>query len=139
MKNFETLKKDKIKNKNLFRDFHTVPNLKFDIDKLRSDLLKILKLIPSSFPKITKPITFFFLLSTAIKPLFSFILSIKFKYSFINIGPKTEYMLSTKPNSQIFVIWNKYFFCIFWYVIKFLLYSFCLITYNFFDIIQRCK
>ena len=44
MKNFETLKKDEIINKNLFRDFHKVPNLKFDIDKLRSDFDKILKL-----------------------------------------------------------------------------------------------
>ena len=44
MKNFETLKKDEIINKNLFRDFHIVPNLKFDIDKLRSDFDKILKL-----------------------------------------------------------------------------------------------
>ena len=30
-------------NKSLFRDFYTVPDLKFDIDKLRSDLNKILK------------------------------------------------------------------------------------------------
>ena len=44
MKNFETSKNDETINKNLFRDFHIVPNLKFDIDKLRSDLDKILKL-----------------------------------------------------------------------------------------------
>ena len=44
MKNDETLKNNEIINKNLFRDFYIVPNLKFDIDKLRSDLDKILKL-----------------------------------------------------------------------------------------------
>ena len=42
MKNVEILKKNEIINENLFRDFHTIPNLKFDIDKLRSDLDKIL-------------------------------------------------------------------------------------------------
>ena len=44
MKNVETLKNDEIIKKNLFRDFHIVPNLKFDIDKLRSNLDKILNL-----------------------------------------------------------------------------------------------
>jgi hypothetical protein len=42
MKNVETIKS--VENKNLFRDFYCVPNLKFDVDKLRSDLDKILKL-----------------------------------------------------------------------------------------------
>mgnify|MGYP001163802058 FL=1 len=44
MKSVETSKKVENINKNLFRDFHTIPNLKFDVDKLRSDLDKILKL-----------------------------------------------------------------------------------------------
>ena len=38
IKNFENF------NKNLFKDFYTIPNLKFDVDKLKSDLEKILKL-----------------------------------------------------------------------------------------------
>ena len=37
MENVET------SNKNLFDDFYIVPNLKFDINKLRSDLDKILE------------------------------------------------------------------------------------------------
>ena len=45
MKNVEILKSNESINKNLFRDFYTIPNLKFDVDKLRSDLDKILKLI----------------------------------------------------------------------------------------------
>ena len=39
MKSVETVKSDK----NIFRDFYTIPNLKFDVDKLRSDLDKVLK------------------------------------------------------------------------------------------------
>ena len=42
MKNVETIKS--VENKNLFKDFYSVPNLKFDVYKLRSDLDKILKL-----------------------------------------------------------------------------------------------
>ena len=38
MKNVENI------SKNLFKDFHNIPNLKFDIEKLRSDLDKVLKL-----------------------------------------------------------------------------------------------
>ena len=68
MKNVETLKKNEIINENLFRDFYTIPNLKFDVDKLRSDLDKILKLkkfnslgiknfsaIPVSYTHLTLP------------------------------------------------------------------------------------
>ena len=44
MKNIEILKKNEVINENLFSDFYTIPNLKFDVDKLRSDLDKILKL-----------------------------------------------------------------------------------------------
>ena len=44
MKSVETSKNVENINKNLFGDFHTIPNLKFDVDKLRSDLDKILKL-----------------------------------------------------------------------------------------------
>ncbi len=44
MKSFETLKDAENINKNLFKDFFTIPNLKFDVNKLRSDLDKILKL-----------------------------------------------------------------------------------------------
>ena len=42
MKKVETIKS--VENKNLFKDFYSVPNLKFDVYKLRSDLDKILKL-----------------------------------------------------------------------------------------------
>ena len=44
MKNVETLKNNEVINENLFKDFYIIPNLKFDISKLRSDLDKILKL-----------------------------------------------------------------------------------------------
>ena len=44
MKNVETVKNAENTNNNLFKDFYTVPNLKFDVEKLRSDLDKILKL-----------------------------------------------------------------------------------------------
>ena len=44
MKNVEILKNDEIINENIFRDFYTIPNLKFNINKLKSDLYKILKL-----------------------------------------------------------------------------------------------
>ena len=37
MENIETL------NNNITRDFYNVPNLKFDIEKLRLDLEKVLK------------------------------------------------------------------------------------------------
>ena len=40
----ETYKNDRVINKNFFKDFYTIPNLKFDVHKLRSDLDKILKL-----------------------------------------------------------------------------------------------
>ena len=40
----ETIKNVKNLNKNLFKDFYTIPNLKFNVDKLRSDLDKILKI-----------------------------------------------------------------------------------------------
>ena len=43
MKSNETVKNAKNTNNNLFKDFYTVPNLKFDVEKLRSDLDKILK------------------------------------------------------------------------------------------------
>ena len=43
MKSVETMENVENLNKNLFSDFYTIPNLKFDIDKLRSDLDKILK------------------------------------------------------------------------------------------------
>ena len=44
MKSVETEKNLENTNNNLFKDFYTVPNLKFDVEKLRSDLDKILKL-----------------------------------------------------------------------------------------------
>ena len=44
MKSVETEKNAENTNNNLFKDFYTVPNLKFDVEKLRSDLDKILKL-----------------------------------------------------------------------------------------------
>ena len=44
MKSAEIVKNGENFNKNLFRDFYTIPNLKFDVDKLRSDLDKILKI-----------------------------------------------------------------------------------------------
>ena len=44
MKSTETVKSVENINKNLISDFYTVPDLKFDVDKLRSDLEKILKL-----------------------------------------------------------------------------------------------
>ena len=44
MKNVETTKNIENISKNLFRDFFTIPNLKFDVNKLRSDLDRILKL-----------------------------------------------------------------------------------------------
>ena len=44
MKSVETEKNPENTNNNLFKDFYTVPNLKFDVEKLRSDLDKILKL-----------------------------------------------------------------------------------------------
>ena len=44
MKSVETVKNAENINNNLFKDFYTVPNLKFDVEKLRSDLDKILKL-----------------------------------------------------------------------------------------------
>ena len=44
MKSVATAKNTENTNNNLFKDFYTIPNLKFDIDKLRSDLDKILKL-----------------------------------------------------------------------------------------------
>ena len=44
MKSVETEKNPEKINNNLFKDFYTVPNLKFDVEKLRSDLDKILKL-----------------------------------------------------------------------------------------------
>ena len=44
MKSVETEKNVESTNNNLFKDFYTVPNLKFDVEKLRSDLDKILKL-----------------------------------------------------------------------------------------------
>ena len=43
MKSVVTMKNVENLNKKLFNDFYIVPNLKFDIDKLRSDLEKILK------------------------------------------------------------------------------------------------
>ena len=44
MKSVVTMKNVENLNKKLSNDFYIVPNLKFDIDKLRSDLDKILKL-----------------------------------------------------------------------------------------------
>ena len=44
MKSVETVKNAENTTNNLFKDFYTVPNLKFDVEKLRSDLDKILKL-----------------------------------------------------------------------------------------------
>ena len=44
MKSIETVKNAESINNNLFKDFYTIPNLKFDVDKLRLDLNKILKL-----------------------------------------------------------------------------------------------
>ena len=44
MKSTETVKSVENINKNLISDFYTIPDLKFDVDKLRSDLEKILKL-----------------------------------------------------------------------------------------------
>ena len=44
MKSVETEKNPENTNNNLFKDFYTVPNLKFDVEKLRSDLDKILQL-----------------------------------------------------------------------------------------------
>ena len=44
MKHVETVKNAENINKNFFKDFYTIPNLKFDVDKLRFDLEKILKL-----------------------------------------------------------------------------------------------
>ena len=43
MKSVAAMENVKNLNKKLSNDFYTVPNLKFDIDKLRSDLEKILK------------------------------------------------------------------------------------------------
>ena len=44
MKSVEIVKNTKSANNNLFKDFYTIPKLKFDVNKLRSDLDKILKL-----------------------------------------------------------------------------------------------
>ena len=44
MRSIETIKNVENLNKNFFKDFYTIPNLKFDVDKLRSDLNKILKI-----------------------------------------------------------------------------------------------
>ena len=44
MESTETVKSVKNINKNPISDFYTIPDLKFDVDKLRSDLEKILKL-----------------------------------------------------------------------------------------------
>ena len=44
MKSAETVKNAEKINNNLFKDFYTIPNLKFNVDKLKSDLDKILKL-----------------------------------------------------------------------------------------------
>ena len=44
MRSTETIKNVENLNKNLFRDFYTIPNLKVDVDKLRSELDKILKI-----------------------------------------------------------------------------------------------
>ena len=44
MKSVETETNAENINNELFKDFYTIPNLKFDVDKLRSDLDKILKL-----------------------------------------------------------------------------------------------
>ena len=44
MKSVETMKNVVNLNKKLVSDFYTVPNLKFDVEKLRSDLEKILKI-----------------------------------------------------------------------------------------------
>ena len=44
MKNVEIVKNAEKINNNLFKDFYTIPNLKFDVNKLRFDLDKILKL-----------------------------------------------------------------------------------------------
>ena len=44
MKSVESVKNTKNINNNLFKDFYTIPNLKFDVHKLRLDLDKILKL-----------------------------------------------------------------------------------------------
>ena len=44
MESTETVKSVENINKNLISDFYTIPDLKFDVDKLRSDLEKILKL-----------------------------------------------------------------------------------------------
>ena len=44
MKSVEIEKNPINTNNNLFKDFYTVPNLKFDVEKLRSDLDKILQL-----------------------------------------------------------------------------------------------
>ena len=44
MKSVETVKNAENSNNNFFKDFYTVPNLKFDVEKLRFDLDKILKL-----------------------------------------------------------------------------------------------
>ena len=43
MKSVVTMENVENLNKKLSNDFYIVPNLKFDIDKLRSDLEKILK------------------------------------------------------------------------------------------------
>ena len=44
MKSVDTIMNGENLTKNLFRDFYTIPNLKFDVNKLRADLDKILKL-----------------------------------------------------------------------------------------------
>ena len=44
MKSVDTIMNGENLNKNLFKDFYTIPNLKFDVNKLRADLDKILKL-----------------------------------------------------------------------------------------------
>ena len=44
MESTETVKSVENINKNLISDFYTIPDLKFDVDKLRSDLEKILKI-----------------------------------------------------------------------------------------------
>ena len=44
MKSVDAIMNGENLNKNLFRDFYTIPNLKFDVNKLRADLDKILKL-----------------------------------------------------------------------------------------------
>ncbi len=44
MKSVELEKNAEKINNNLFKDFYTIPNLKFDVNKLRFDLDKILKL-----------------------------------------------------------------------------------------------